>query len=378
MENLKHIYLICLVLGLFFLVACNKDKESPEQKEEETVVVSDNSKTKTNKKKSAFSSFDFEVLDANSNRILELGENLEFKVKRALGVSDPNKFKWQFGDGGEGFGPNVLHKYKEEGNYMVTLLLEDGVEIEEEELSDLEGYTDEQIDSIKLLREKEGKKKKKSYKVVLDKIIEVKNIIKPSPLDSVVRIFGPSEGFVGEELVFRALGTGVKKWYWEFGEREGLVSSEAGGQVVHKYLEPGDYTIRVNTNLSEYPSKHNITIFSLFEPLLQDTTEAVDSIALFQNDIKEHLQKIADAKISDIGTFKKNMDYILDKYICHIDSIVVITNGSRYNDFVSYCQGIHHLDSEFDKTVTVQEVIIDTVCVKKMEVSQVVQSLNFE
>jgi len=341
MKKLQKILFFLLGVSLVCFFSCQKKNDTAEVVEHSEVRdgMSSTIKPNTVKKKKEFSRFEFGIEDENNNKIFEVGEELTFKIRVALGVMEPEKFTWQFGEGGTGAGANPTYTYKGAGKYLVSLLL-DGKE-------------------------------------VIAKVIVVDDIIKPAATDSIVKIYAPKEAFVGEEVIFRALGTGVNYWAWEFGERIGLVSSKSGGQVVHKYENAGKYTVKVNTNMSEYPIHHNIEVLPIFEPFLEKEVEEVDTKQLYEDDIKERLQMIADANISDMKTFKTNLNYIRDKYLIRIDSVFVVTNGSRYNDFISYCQGIHHLDSEFDKSVTIQEVKIDTLRVKRIEVTQVEQIVDF-
>jgi len=341
MKKIQKILFLFLGLSLINLYSCKNKNEGQEVSEPSEVRegMSADAVVESAEKKKEFSRFEFDVFDKNNNKILEVGEELTFKIRVAIGILEPEKFTWQFGEGGKGAGEQPTYTYNEASEYLVSLLL-DGKE-------------------------------------VVARKIKIDDIIKPSAKDSIVKIYAQSEAFVGEEVIFRALGTGVNNWEWEFGESKGLVSSKNSGQVVHRYEKEGNYTVKVNTNISEYPIHHNIEILSLFEPFLEEEVEEVDTMQLYADDIKERLQLIADAKISDIGTFKKNLKYIQDKYLVGIDSVLMVINGSRYNDFISYCQGIHHLDSEFDKSVTIQEVKIDTFRVTRIEVTQVDQIVGF-
>ena len=339
---MQKILFLFLGFSLFCFFSCQKKNDTtevPEQSDKVRGGITSTVKPKSVEKKKEFSRFEFGIHDKNNNEIFEVGEKLTFKIRVALGVMEPEKFTWQFGDGGTGEGASPTYTYKEADRYRVSLLL----------------------DSVE----------------VISKVIVVDDIIKPSATDSIVKIYAPAEAYVGEEVIFRALGTGVNYWAWEFGERPGLVSSKSGGQVVHKYENEGKYTVKVNTNMSEYPIYHNIEVFPLFDPFIEPEGEPVDTMQLYADDIKERLQMIANANISDMRTFKTNLNYIRDKYLVSIDSVFVVTNGSRYNDFISYCQGIHHLDSEFDKSVTIQDVKIDTFRVKRIEVTQVEQIVGF-
>lgn len=327
----KYILNVFAVLFFCFLFACNKDKDK-EKGEDGDGDIELIGHPKAPPKKGKFSSVDFEILDQNGNELFEVGEELVFNIRMALGNTQSKNFEWQFGDGKTGIGRNPIHIYEEIGRYLVTLKL--------------------------------------NKEIAVEKIIDIQKLNKPQAMDSIVQIYGPKEGIVGQELVFRAHGTGVSDWIWEFGDPPGLISSEAEAQVVHKYEESGEYLIKVTSNLSKYPVIHKIVIFPVFEPL-----EEVDLFALYGEDIRVHLQKIADAPNSDFLTFDREKRYILDKYICNVDNVVMVINGSRYKDFISYCLGIHHLYSKDNESLLIEEVIIDTIaCVQKMEVTETPKS----
>ena len=57
--------------------------------------------------------------------------------------------------------------------------------------------------------------------------------------------------------------------------------------------------------------------------------------------------------------------------IADVSQVVVIINGERYNDFYSYCQGIHHLDSEEEVALRIDKVKVDsTRGIRRIEVYQ--------
>ena len=98
----------------------------------------------------------------------------------------------------------------------------------------------------------------------------------------------------------------------------------------------------------------------------------VDSLVLVQNDIKKHLQAIADAKVSQKSVYYEHTNYIRNKYFCiDADQVVVVINDEKYNDFNGYCQGLHFLESNRKKRVSIDDVKIDDLnCVKSIHVTQ--------
>ena len=198
--------------------------------------------------------------------------------------------------------------------------------------------------------------------------IKVISGLEHEAIDSIPRINGVSEGYQGEELVFSAEGYGMDTWLWEFGESGTVDAYEQ--QVVYSYDIPGEYTISLQTNTTKYPVKHRITILPRFEKAEELVT--VDSLALVQNDIKKHLQAIADAKVSQKSVYYEHTNYIRKKYFCiDADQVVVIINDEKYNDFNGYCQGLHFLESNRKKRVSIDDVKIDDLnCVKSIHVTQ--------
>jgi hypothetical protein len=147
-------------------------------------------------------------------------------------------------------------------------------------------------------------------------------------------------------------------WLWEFGESGTVDAYEQ--QVVYSYDIPGEYTISLQTNTTKYPVKHRITILPRFEKAEELVT--VDSL----------VQAIADAKVSQKSVYYEHTNYIRNKYFCiDADQVVVVINDEKYNDFNGYCQGLHFLESNRKKRVSIDDVKIDDLnCVKSIHVTQ--------
>lgn len=177
-----------------------------------------------------------------------------------------------------------------------------------------------------------------------------------------------SEGYQGEELVFAAEGYGMNSWQWEFGE-SGTVDAY-DQQVVYTYENPGEYTIKLQTNTTQYPVKHHIIILPRFEKAEEIIT--VDSLVLAQDDIRKHLQAIADTRVSQHSVYYEHYNYIRNKYFCiPADRVAVVVNGEKYNDFTGYCQGLHFLESNTKRRVRIDEVLIDKLhCVSTIQITQ--------
>lgn len=141
-----------------------------------------------------------------------------------------------------------------------------------------------------------------------------------------VHIIAPKEAIQGENIIFRGEGHD-EQWRWEFGET-GMIDSREK-TALYAYTEPGEYEVLLNTE--------------------NDSTDVMVLIGL---DIKEKLQNIADGK-----PFNVNYNYVVDKYFNNNPNTLVVINNNKYNDFYSYCQGLHHIGR---KETIIQNVIVET------------------
>lgn len=279
---------------------------------------------------SKLKNIDFYVFDSNDNYHYEVNESLEFMANDTVATKGM-KMLWQMGNGDVLKDKSVIkYAYKKPGKYLVTLNIDDN-------------YT-------------------------VNKYIKVISGTERAAIDSVPHIYGVSEGYQGEELVFAAEGYGMDSWLWEFGESGTVDAYEQ--QVVYTYENPGEYTIQLQTNTTKYPVKHHITILPRFEKA--EEIVVVDSLTLAQNDIRKHLQAIADARVSQHSVYYEHYNYIRNKYFCTpADRVVVVVNGEKYNDFTGYCQGLHFLESNTKRHVRIDEVHIDKLhCVSTIQVTQ--------
>ena len=236
---------------------------------------------------------DFYIQDQNANNQLEVNEPLKFTINDSSAVAD-KRVLWKMGNGDSIVGhPNISYIYRQAGKYLVTL----------------------QVDG----------------KIITEKTIDVVKITKDTvAVDSIPKIVGPTQGFVGEKLVFSADGDGMTSWLWEFGESGTIDAFER--QVVYKYDEPGKYLVKLKTNTTLYPVSHVITILAKGEDILEtpeevtpeEPAEPIDTLALVQNDMKKH-----------------------------------------------YCQGLHFLESNRYGRVTIDDVKVDDFHhIIKIEVTQ--------
>ncbi len=273
----------------------------------------------------------FYVTDENNNYHYETGEVLTFNINDPHLVEDRHLI-WHLGNGDTLYRKeNVQYTYKKEGQYLITL-------------TDIE---------------------KKISASQYIKVISGKEYVAK---DSIPKIHGVSEGYQGEELVFSAEGPGIDTWYWEFGET-GTVDAYKQ-QIVYIYNTPGTYQVKLLTNTTEYPIYHTVNILPRFERI--EETAAVDSLSLAAEDIKEKLQAIANTKVKDKHLYHKNVNYIKDTYLCdRVEEVVIVVNGSKFNDFYSYCQGLHFLEGAKKNRLKIEQVTIDRFkCIEIINVTQ--------
>ena len=257
---------------------------------------------------------DFYIQDANGNSQLEVNEMIRFIVNDSVELAG-RTVMWKMGNGDSLVGhPNLQYRYREAGKYLVTLHV-DG-------------------------------------KYIAGKSIVVIAIKEKIAVDSIPKINGVSRGYEGE-----------------FGESGTVDAFER--QVVHKYDKPGKYIIKLKTNTTQYPVEHEITILPKVEDIMEKP-QAIDTVAIVQNDIKRHLQAIANAKASDKASYYANMNYIKKTYFCYdAAQVVVEVNGERYNVFPDYCQGLHFLESNRNKRILIEDVKIDDINrITKIQVTQ--------
>ncbi|MGB1283296.1 MAG: PKD domain-containing protein [Polaribacter sp.] len=278
--------------------------------------------------KKKFVNLDILISDQNNNFQLEKGERLEFRINDTLAFKKA-KMLWEFGNGDSIVKNNIVnYRYNAKGKYLVTLTINDKFEV--------------------------------------SNYIEIIEPNRNTARDSVPTIHGVDKGYVNEQLVFLTNTPGIKSWYWEFGETGTVDAYES--QVIYTYKKPGIYMVKLKTDQSRFPVYHRIEILPLFNPI---TTEPIDSLKIVANDIKKRLQAIADASVKSTKIYYKNLKHIEQNYKCKDDEMVMIVNGSKYNDLYSYCQGLHYLDGRGSKTIVINEVVVDTVrCIKEVTITQ--------
>jgi len=273
------------------------------------------------------SNLDFSIIDQNNNHQYELNEKLSFKINDSTIISN-KKAVWYFGNGDSIVSRgNVNYTFKKTGKYLITLRIDNKFDFS------------------------------KQINIVNGRVLKAK--------DSIPKIFCAEFGYVGEEIVFTGYSPTSNNWYWEFGETGTIDSYEK--QAIYVFNKPGIYTVKLETEKTKYPITKEIEILQLYEPFKEP--EIIDSSGIVQNDIKKRLQIIANLSARDTRAYKDQVNYIKNKYICNdLSDVVVVVNEEKYNDFLSYCQGLHFLDG---KSTVIQEVKLDTIkCFKQINITQ--------
>lgn len=234
-------------------------------------------------------------------------------------------YRWDFGDGNYAISSKGIHTYTTPGNYIIRLTINNK-------------FTDTFY-------------------------VTVKDTIKIIALgDSVLKIDAPIIAMQFENLVFRAVGKGATQYRWRFGESNYIDSKEPF--VQYYYKEPGDYTVLLYSDNSQYPARHNIKILPSFKSS-EDSLNNIDNVYKeYEDDFKIHLQQIAEG-----NNFNFHYYYLLKKYLCNNEKSVMKINGTKINDFNSYCLGL-----QFDKDVIIQTVKVtpddQLNCIKVVEIQQ--------
>lgn len=174
-----------------------------------------------------------------------------------------------------------------------------------------------------------------------------------------IRIIAPSSAIQNELISCMAEGPS-QEWRWEFGESGEVDSREKNPTYSYQY--PGTYEVRLTSEDTEYPIIHHIEILPEYTE-----SESTDVLSLIAMDIRERLQDIVDG-----GSFNTNYNYILENYLCNKPDVLVVVNGTKQNDFYSYCHGLKFIGSQFSTSIieVVAEADKNSVCIKKLLVRQ--------
>ncbi|MCM0204854.1 MULTISPECIES: PKD domain-containing protein [Bacteroides] len=231
-------------------------------------------------------------------------------------TSGAETWYWEFGDNGTSNQRSGHHLFKQEGVYKIRLTVN----------GNLERYFDVRV------KEETGTENQ-----------------------HLVHIIAPKEAIQGENIIFRGEGHD-EQWRWEFGET-GMIDSREK-TALYAYAEPGEYEVLLSTENTRYPIRHRINILPYYSE--NDSTDVMVLIGL---DIKEKLQNIVDGK-----PFNINYNYVVSKYFNNNPNTLVVVNNNKYNDFYSYCQGLHHIGK---KETVIQNVIVESEGEENGQISRI-------
>ena len=223
---------------------------------------------------------------------------------------------WEFGDNRTSSERSGRHLFKKEGVYKIRLTVN----------GNLERYFDVRV------KEETGTENQ-----------------------HLIHILAPKEAIQGENIIFRGEGND-EQWRWEFGET-GMIDSREK-TALYAYKQPGEYEVLLSTENTRYPVRHRINILPYYSE--NDSTDVMVLIGL---DIKEKLQNIVDGK-----PFNVNYNHVVTKYFNNNPNTLVVINNNKYNDFYSYCQGLHHIGR---KETIIQNVIVETEDEESGYISQI-------
>lgn len=231
--------------------------------------------------------------------------------------------QWSFGDGNVSVNDSGYYFYQSPGYYQVTLTL--------------------------------NGKYSKTFS------LQVKDRPQGSIRDSVTTIDAPSQAMQFENVIFKANSKYAKLFSWKFGETGSVDSKEQ--MVIYAYQRPGDYTVTLYTDETEYPITRKIRILPSFK-VDNDSVSVDDIYKKIDDDFKYHLQQIANG-----DNFNTHYNYLLNKYLCKNANAVIKVNTGKINTFYYYCAGL-----QFDKNCIIQSVKVsydeNMNCVTKAEVVQ--------
>ncbi len=254
------------------------------------------------------------IIEADvSKTIVDVGEPIFFSDS----TYNSEEWLWEFGDGNSSTEQNVSYQFLEPGKYKVRLMV--------------------------------NRKMENTFFITVNsKYHEEKN--------QMVSIHAPYVAFEGELILFEGIGN-AEQWRWEFG-KSGIVDARSKS-AVYSYPEPGTYEVKINTETTKYPIRHQIEILPKYH---EDDTN--DVLAGISREIKEKLQNIVDGK-----SFNANYNYILNKYLDNNPDKVVVINNKRYNDFYSYCQGLRIVGRN-NKTL-IEKVTVELSDIEGKKISKI-------
>lgn len=250
---------------------------------------------------------------------LQIGDTLHFSEKTPINLEK----RWEFGDGNFSFEEQGFHCYTKPGFYQVSC--------------SVHGWYTQTVS------------------------VEVKSNTKVDYGDYYTSIDAPSEAMQYENVIFRAVTDRASLFSWKFGETGNIDAKEPF--VIYSYQEPGEYEVYLYTDETAYPVVHKITIHLSFKNV-NEQLNVEDKYKIIDNDFKEHLQQIARGL-----NFNEHYNYLVNKYLCEDEVVVVSVNVDKRNSFYFYCMGLR-----FDKKVELESVKVgfdeQQNCVTKITIIQ--------
>lgn len=159
-----------------------------------------------------------------------------------------------------------------------------------------------------------------------------------------VQIIGPSVSIQNEKVVFLAHGDGAD-WRWSFGE-SGTASQERN--VIYSFPNAGTFEVKLKTSNMMYAVTHKIKVIpeSAID-INKDSTTGKEPT----EDFMEKLQLIIDKRTAN---FNKTYNYLVSKYLNNNTKTPVLINGSKDNDFDTYCHNLNILGKQ--QCISITEV----------------------
>ncbi len=119
--------------------------------------------------------------------------------------------------------------------------------------------------------------------------------------------------------------------------------------MIYRYENQVTYTIQLRTDLSDKWLEHEVVISSTWDPDSLPLPEEDTTLITYnrvREDIRKHLQAIANATPDQVEKLYDNKEYIEEHYIpLDLQPIDVFIEGAEGAiDFESYCQRIHFLE----------------------------------
>ena len=227
------------------------------------------------------------LADAGENKIVDVGEEVEFDGSGSRDSIGIVSYEWYFDDWTNGNGEKTTHVYKKPGVYEVRLIV-----------TDKAGYFDQ--DTIEVIVE-DPENRKPMADAGEDKIVEIGQKVK----------------FNGSESTD---DVGIKKYEWDFGD--GM--KDEGEVVKHIYIKPGEYEAKLTvTDLAGNQGRTTLNV--RVEGDQQDFIDLMEEVKgignntaqrLYENGYKdkEDIKKASLNELTDVSYITEEKAEMLKKY----------------------------------------------------------------